>query len=622
MLPEAANRIGCREARLLMPLHIKGDPSLTKCQREALEAHLATCASCRQEYEENEQLIFLLQRFWGPIGEGTQELQENSGCQLRGQGVASPHRRQAMTAEEGWEDLKRRCPGLAEVCQGDERGKMARKLVFRIGTILAAACILIATGIAWLALRNGGVVQTVPGMAASSGSGMRAPYGEIITSKGREPLVLNQPVVTGDQPREILLGDMHRVVMNRNTKAIFSASSARNDVPHAGTVPYEIQLVQGELYVEVVPGNLFAIKTANARLDITGTKFDVRADGDRTELILLKGSVRFSQSATSDNFVDVTAGRASVIIGRMAPTLPRETDAAAATAWARDLALANAIAGFQPDTDQHLLDSIRDCWADSEPLDLDSIDYVRWRDGHRDWFVSQFPWIFQIQKHLSEQYGIDVDYVELLMISGDIRQFNYPRSQNEPIPIFNAGGVKRIAAHYGIAVSAMLDAVGNNMVSVADTPVDQSLIGTAEEYRSAMQLWQSDVTSLNNQAENKPTDNRLDDVLMFTWRAGTYLTNTRVAAWVWAHAYPEKAAALFASWKQSEIPFFDAGIHGTCEQWLARLQRDALAADGIGQIALKVLAMPRTTGCDMRGDALRTQLAKKTADLLVPEALR
>ena len=52
------------------------------------------------------------------------------------------------------------------------------------------------------------------------------------------------------------------------------------------------------------------------------------------------------------------------------------------------------IAGVQPDADVRLLNSIRDYWPQSRPLDLDSIDYGNWRDDHRDWFAGEFPWIF------------------------------------------------------------------------------------------------------------------------------------------------------------------------------------------------------------------------------------
>jgi len=98
-------------------------------------------------------------------------------------------------------------------------------------------------------------------------------FAELVTGQDRKPLAMNQPFATAGEPQEILLGGMHRVVMNRHTKATFSASAAGGDggaaggngaptTPqrrqngrdaHAGKVPYEIQLAQGELYVEVVP---------------------------------------------------------------------------------------------------------------------------------------------------------------------------------------------------------------------------------------------------------------------------------------------------------------------------------------------------------------------------------
>ncbi|MCY2927502.1 MAG: FecR family protein [Planctomycetota bacterium] len=174
-------------------------------------------------------------------------------------------------------------------------------------------------------------------------------------------------MTTDERPQELLLGGLHRVVMNARTSVTVSAAPAK--APGSKTA-FEIRLAHGELYVEVVPGHPFTVRTGNARLDITGTRFDVRADGNKTELTLLKGSVRFSQPGTAGQFVDVSAGQASTVVGRSTPSAPQPANALAATAWARALALTNAIARAQPDADLALLDPILNSWPQSRPLDL------------------------------------------------------------------------------------------------------------------------------------------------------------------------------------------------------------------------------------------------------------
>jgi len=68
--------MSCHEAQLLMSLHMKDDPSLTREQREAFESHLMVCSACQQEYEEDKQIIALVKKYWGPISEGTRKLLE------------------------------------------------------------------------------------------------------------------------------------------------------------------------------------------------------------------------------------------------------------------------------------------------------------------------------------------------------------------------------------------------------------------------------------------------------------------------------------------------------------------------------------------------------------------
>ena len=71
--------MGCQEARLVMSLHMNDDPSLTHEERGAFEVHLLACLGCRREYEEDDRLVALLKKHWGPISEGTRRLLETHG---------------------------------------------------------------------------------------------------------------------------------------------------------------------------------------------------------------------------------------------------------------------------------------------------------------------------------------------------------------------------------------------------------------------------------------------------------------------------------------------------------------------------------------------------------------
>ena len=606
------NLMTCEEAKDTSLLYIKGDPSLTPEQREAFEAHLLACPACAEEHEENRWLCDLLRRY-GTISESTEQLLQNAGYEVEDDwGCRKQYR--PMTVEEGWEDLKRRCPSLAEACRRQERQKRRQKVLWRVGALAAAACVLVAVGIGWLTPRAGD-----SNLSSSAHSSALPASVELITPEGRKPLALNLPVDAADQPQEILLSGMHRVVMNRQTTATFKAARASTQQEAAAGAPqlrYEIELAQGELFVEVVPGHPFTVKTDNALLQITGTRFDVRAEPGRTHLTLLKGSARFSQANAVDQFVDVTAGHASTIAGRSAPTAPCETDALAATAWARDLALRNAIARVQPEADLHLLDSMHDFWPQASPINLESIDYVKWRDDHRDWFARQFPWTFKVQKVLKDQYDIEADYIDLLLVSGDIWQFNYPRSSSQPIPISYTTSVTRTAWHYQIEPTELLAALDLNLPK---TPSDRPVEDVIKQYRSALGLWQSDVAGLSTTDRSEH-----GDLLLFTLRAGTYLSNTRTAAWLWLRAHPEQAAAL-SPWQALSISrdFVSRDTGGTtsasCRQWLSQLAREIAAADHVGRLGQELITVPSATGCQTQATILRTELAETVAGLLKPE---
>jgi len=587
-----------------MSLYIKDDPSLTQDHREAFEAHLLTCPACAEVYQDDKQLVALLKRDW-PISESTKKLLRDGGYGAVEDGRAKGTPSRPMTAAQGWEDLKRRCPSLAQACRRQERKKKLHKLAWHIGGLAAAACLLIAVGVGWLALR-GNSGQSISGLSANAGGSSAAAFAELVTAQGRRPLALNQPVRTADEPQEILLGGMHRVVVNRDTTATFAATPAlardgsASIADQEAKVPYEIQLGQGELYVEVVPGHPFTVRTSNARLDITGTKFDVRVRGDKTQLVLLKGSVRFSQRAVPSSFVDVTAGHAATISGRSAPTAPREVDALAATAWARELAVTNALASVQPDAELHLLDFIRDYWPQPKPVDLDSIDYVKWRDEHRDWFARQFPWTFEAQRVLKDQHGIEADYVELLMVCGDIWQFHFPRPLGQPIPIFDPSAIGRIAEHYRIEDDRLLKAVWSSpltsqVANEVSPTTGEGGVHPVEAWLAAQRDWQSALVS----AAADPDGLSLD-LLLFNLHAGTYLVNTRTAAYMWIKKNPERFESLqLTDQYMAMLPAILRSI--PCNSWNECADAQIKALHGMAEVAARLILVPDTETSQCNG---------------------
>jgi ferric-dicitrate binding protein FerR (iron transport regulator) len=584
--------VNCDEIQLLLPEYLVSAIRDPEVDWNEVGVHLEVCPACAEECRQTRWLI-------GLIRSNADLFAEHDECAPSStpEAAACPSH---LTVEEGWEDLKRRIPELAHLEKRQKRLTFFRR-IRSAAAIAASLAVVVALG--WMVLSNS---QVQPPVAVLDTIQPKA-FAERVISTGRESLPLGQPVTTSEERQEVLLGGMHRVVINTDTSVTFEAETI------GGQVRYDLQLARGELYAEVVPGHAFTVKTPNARLMITGTKFDVRCDNHETDLILVKGSVRFSSLNSAERFVDVTAGHVSTVTGQSAPIPPRETDALAATAWVRDLALANAIARVQPDADLDLLDSIPDYRRQSKLLDLDSIDYVKWRDDHRDWFSRQFPWIFEIEKALLDR-GLDTDYVTLLMISGDIWQFHYPQPSNGPIPVFAPAAVRRIATYYDVDGRELLKRANSSRDGITDMATQPDDAG--ERYAAAMHLWYSDIAAAVKQGMELP-----DDLVLFTLRAANYLTNTHTAAYLWMNTHPNLAEKLLADDKYTST--YLAGLLlrqlAGVESWLEYVAKRIATAQTVGTTTQELLTTPESADCRSQSAELRGRLSNVIATLVTED---
>jgi len=182
---EKSRRVACEEARLLMvPIWAK-DTSVTEQEKNTFEAHITMCLACRSEYEETCQIMSIVKEHWGPTSEDTLELIEKAGQSY------TPK----MTVEEGWEDLCRRCPGLAETT---ERPK-SLQLFLRIGAV--AACLVIGI-LTWMIFSNYPKSLVLP-TNSSSHQIASAPKSsvkvEMVTNTGNIPIPSYQQIISTGQ---------------------------------------------------------------------------------------------------------------------------------------------------------------------------------------------------------------------------------------------------------------------------------------------------------------------------------------------------------------------------------------------------------------------------------------
>ena len=561
----------CEEARLLMVPQAVGDSSVTAEEREAFAGHLQACAACVEEYRESSVIVEL-------IGEhrGDRERGQAEGSAFEGEAG----RRELMPMEEGLADLWRRVAREAYAPTArPNQGCLSEPKLHRMVAVAAVAACLTMAATLWLGLCSHERDTQPSYSAASAGRESEELTIELLGVSGPRMLRLGEAVDSGPDRREVVLGGEHRVVMNRNTLAGFAASSRG---------AFEVELKRGELYVEVTKGHIFAVKTGNALLAITGTKFNVRSEDDRTELTLVEGGIRFSRLREPGTAVHVTAGFASAVEGESGPTAPTVVDAPAVTAWAR---------GGRPcdrEAAGRTANTVRDVMGRRVGAEVEGLDYATWRDEHREWFSERFPWVFRAQLALEKECGIEADYMDLLMISGDIWQFHYDAQQavGQSLVVFEPAAIERLAERYHVDGQWLLRAAYPSFASRGNTGG-----GTGSEleerHAQALARWRDELTG---DGPGTPAD-RVDR-LLFAIRASSYLLTMRTGAYLWTKAQTAEGPALAAREKtrRGSAALLGGRGSGTARQ-LGRLSDDMIALDHAAWIAAQLVSSQIGVAC-------------------------
>lgn len=586
------NQLTCLQAQRLLDAYLANDPSLTSTECKALEYHLQHCHDCDDDYNHSKVVIGLIRSYWRPAHQLFPSAED--ACS-------------SMTATRAWQHYLRQRPKIAHSYQRQKRIRKFR----RLATISAIAASII---IGILAIWNHILPTPLPPSEATTASfthtaGRQDPlkaFVTLITPSGQRDLPLGHAFHATDKPQEVLLGGMHRVVMNADTSTVFSAESV--DIDTERRARYAIQLSKGEIYVEVVPGHPFEVKTNNALLNITGTKFDVRVDSDKTELTLLKGSVRFSNRKNTEQYVDVQAGRSSSIVNQSLPSPSMPVDALAVTAWARDFLIRCTLAQVQPTIEEDLLESIRESYLQPLPPSPENIDYETWRDERKNWFQQTFPWIFRIQDYLKGTHGIEADYIDLLMISGDVWQFRHSHTWHAPFATFKPSFIQQIADYYSLDATPLLQIVDPKFSNQRSErhPLSKDSNSNEDTFISNMaarEAWGSSLQySIDVHGEV------LYDSLFFSLRATAYLTNTQTAAYLWIKAKPDAARLLNRPDDKGASRL--CAISSSPEILMKQLLDDINGMNSARQIIQELFIIPQTAGCQRKATSLTKQLYK------------
>ncbi|MHC4159904.1 MAG: FecR family protein, partial [Planctomycetota bacterium] len=434
---EKPYKMTCEEAQLLMvPMWAKM-LGITSKEKMAFNVHVIVCPACSKEYKETKELMPLVKKHWGPVSIETRQLLERAGHKVLEQKHISTNRSQPMTVEEGWKDLCRRCPDLAEKPK-------SLQLFLRIGAV--AACLVVGI-LTWMVFSNYSKPQTLP-QDSSSQQVASAPKPsvkvELVTDTGNIPIPSDQQITSADQLKTLLINDKHKMRMNTNT-----VLAVEPLVEHSN-IGCLVKLTSGQIYTHVRhDGNPFVVDTAYGEAVITGTTFDIKATDTSVTLVVSEGTVQFE---SENGVVNITAGQTSEIVGQSAPSNPILCNADELTAWATGYKLEAILTQVKSNTDpwEPPLSSLK-----RDPIVLNETDYDRWVEWERDWFKQEFPQVFQLKDALAKK-GIEVDYPELLIKTGDVWQFVCLEVSPAQFSVINPDSLLKTASNYGFGKQWLL----------------------------------------------------------------------------------------------------------------------------------------------------------------------
>ncbi len=488
----------CTKAQILSIPHIMGDLAPGSKQYQELEAHLAICRVCAQEYESSKETIEFIEGHKVEFAAAFEAID----------------RRKASEQEElerSWQCIQAK---LAKMEAEERKEKQAKLYRLFVKASCAAACIAIGISI-FLAysIHSKPKIVTKPSPQQLSFAPKPSVRIELVSKNGSILIPAKQQIVSHDELKTLVINGKHRTKMNTNT--ILTVESLTENT----NIGCLVKLTSGQIYTHVErDGNPFIVETSQGRTVITGTTFDIKATNDSTTLIVSEGTVRFE---SAKGVVKVAAGQMSKIVGQSVPSNPLSCNGAKLTAWAT---------GYKADKVSVQIICAEDAYDVTELLlfgtarsiDLERINYDDWIEENRDWFKREFQWIFQLKDALAEE-GIEVDYPQLLIKSGDIWQFVYPEVSSHRIAVLNSDLLLKVARNYNFDRQWLLEAVPTAQFAMNNlTKAKNKFFGI-----DAFTKWVESFDDVRKSSE------QLDhNTLLYSLHASSYLAHTRALAWL------------------------------------------------------------------------------------------
>jgi len=435
----------CEEAQVLSIPHIMGDLERNSSQHRELEVHLVSCRLCAAEYERSKWTVEFIQQntaIFAEVFENMEKTQVPNQEQLK----------------RGWDSIQAKI----EARQRRESLRELRRPLWRPAA--AAACIAIAVSL-WLVLSNSDMTsQRTRQQPVAAATPLRI---EVLSGNGNVVFVAGTEVrTTHSELKTLIINGKHQIVMNRDTVLSISQLAEGS---RCGCL---VNLALGEVFARVEhDGSPFVVGTANGKAVITGTTFDVKATDASTTLVVSEGTVKFE---SEKGVVRVAAGQTSKIVNQSAPSIPLSCNTAEFTAWATGYKAGPALARTELNPEPWDLPLS----FGEKPIVLAETDYEQWVGQKREWFKKDFPWIFELKDAFAGE-GIEVDYPELLIKSGDVWQFVCLQKFPARFSVPDFESLLKIAICYGFDKDWLLKNVPTAKIVQNKSSLLQNLTGLA-----------------------------------------------------------------------------------------------------------------------------------------------
>ncbi|MHC4166560.1 MAG: FecR domain-containing protein [Planctomycetota bacterium] len=490
----------CKEAHILFIPHIMGDPG----QYHRLEAHLLSCQACKEGYETRQQTIAFIEQHEDIFADALKTSQERKAVEKE-------------EIERSWECIEVRWD---EFESQERKEKQANNRRFLVRVSVVAACLVMGISVL-LAFLICSKPKIVPKSITRQVAHIPKPSVRIewVLKNDKVPILANQQITSNDKLKTLIINGKHQMIMNAGTVLSIEPISASTQL---GCL---VKLTAGEIYAHVEhDGNPFEVQAPHGKAVITGTVFDVSVTDDETTLVVAEGSVRFESDLGT---VDVLANQKSQLRAQFKPTEPLACNANQLIAWSSQNSKL-----IQNQIEDPALDDMIDLLTNeslasnlyssvSQPIDLESLDYDEFVEGKRKWFKTQFPWIFELKKVLNDK-GIDIDYPELLIKTGDIWQIVYPERLYRIIPVIDPNTILAVTEEYelGKAVYAQI---------VASASKYQTLQNNMALGVDALKEWMADIKRIQGTCNH---DKDIEILCESSQTYGDYLANTRALSWL------------------------------------------------------------------------------------------